>query len=673
MTIGFYAKLAFEGMRKNRQLYIPYLLTGAGMVAMFYILTFLSRSGTLSLPLGEGMMRTVLGLGTWVVALFSLLFLFYTNAFLMRRRKKEFGLYNILGMGKRDLSLILFWESVMVAAVSLAAGLVLGVALSKAAELGMLRLLGADATFDFKISIEGICHTVTVYSPIFLLLYLNGLRQLRFSTALSLLHSENTGEKPPKANWFLGILGAVVLGAAYYLAVSIKDPISAIMWFFVAVLMVIVATYLLMIAGSVLLCRVLQRNRRYYYRPNHFVSVSSMVYRMKRNGAGLASICILATMVLVMLSSTATLYFGGEDALLRSCPREINARLSFPSAEELEKTGVLCQLAEEVCSRHGAEPQNMSCWREGYIVGLLENGVVELDASQVNDFRSFDKLVEFQFIPIDDYNAVMGTHETLGAGEALLCDGGTGYRGEFLSFRNGPTFRVAGRLERGLEQGDGFIRMTLVVSDLGAATERLARLADFNGERMISFRWYCSFDTGLPETEEEALYQDWIDALRDFAGERWGETGYRFARRNAERADFYGTFGGFFYLGVLLSIVFLCATVLIIYYKQLSEGFEDGPRFEIMRKVGMTGGEIRKSVDSQLLTVFFLPLLGAGLHLAFAFPMIRKLLLLFKLNNAALFAKTCAISFLIFSVFYLLVYRGTSNAYYRLVSSSKSR
>ncbi len=670
MRWEFYPKLAFEGMRKNRRLYIPYLLTGAGMVAMFYILTFLSEEGRISLPRGGETMRFVLSLGTWVVAFFSVLFLFYTNAFLMRRRKREFGLYNILGMGKGNLGVVLFWENIFVAAFSFVVGLITGIALSKLAELGMVRLLQGQTSFDFSISITGLCHTVAVFTPIFLLLYLNGLRQLRFSTALALLRSENAGEKPPKGNWFLGLLGVALLGTAYCIAVTIGDPVSAMLLFFVAVILVITATYLLMIAGSVLLCRILQKNKRYYYKPNHFVSISSMVYRMKRNGAGLASICILATMVLVMLSSTTALYFGGEGALIARYPREINLMLYFPNTEVMtrEKVDAIREDLVGTVWRNGAEPRNCMDYRSLSFAGVLRDGAIEPAVRM--DGMDISNVVQVHIFSLSDYNAMYGQQTTLSEGEALVSAYRIPFTSDSISFAGGPSFRVQTQVEEifsdSLAAADVLPTLSVVVPDFDETAAGLeGSLEQFN------LRWAYNFDTGLDETAEYELFQNLINKIAEISESTDGGIGASFERRNAERDDFYGTYGGFLYLGILLSIVFLFATVLIIYYKQISEGYEDQSRFEIMQKVGMTKREIRRSVNSQLLTVFFLPLVGAGLHMAFAFPMLRKLLLLFNLNNVRLFAATTGISFLVFAFFYLLVYRGTSNVYYKIVSGAR--
>ena len=310
-----YARLAWTGMRKNRRLYLPYLLSCAGMVLMFYILMGLSGSPVLGHMSGGTSSTIILRLGTVVIAVFALIFLFYTHSFLIRRREREFGLYNVLGMGKGNIARILLWETVITYGLTTGTGLLLGMVLYKLAELGMVRLLQVPVTYTLTVSVSSLLATAALFAAIHTLILLNGLRQLHGVSAVGLLRSESVGEKPPKAQWVLTAAGVVLLSGAYALAVSIKEPLAAFLWFFAAVIMVILATYLLFISGSVTLCRGLQRNKKYYYRPQHFVSVSSMAYRMKRNGAGLASICILSTMVLVMLASTASLYFGAEDAI----------------------------------------------------------------------------------------------------------------------------------------------------------------------------------------------------------------------------------------------------------------------------------------------------------------------------------------------------------------------
>lgn len=673
MKTGFYPKLALDGIRKNKRMYLPYILTCIGMVMMFYIIVFLQDSGVLYRLKGGNAIMEMLGLGQWVIAFFACIFLFYTNSFLMRRRKKEFGLYNILGMGKRNIARILFWETLMIAFFSLLVGLVCGTALSKLAELGLVNIMRGDVTYTLSVSPFAMILTAMVFGMIFLLLLLNSLRQVRFSGAMALLRSENTGEKPPRGNWFFGILGALLLGIAYYLAATIENPISALMVFFIAVLMVIAGTYLLMIAGSVLFCRILQKKKNYYYKPNHFVSVSSMVYRMKRNGAGLASICILATMVLVMISSTTSLYFGEEDALLSRYPREINVTYYAGYSGDLseERLSALQRDLEAVAKKHGVTPENGYCFRSATTDGYLDGTTVETDVTMMESFGldTFSNVYEFVFVPLADYNAMMGTNETLSGNEILLYTVRSEYQEDTLSFRAGNTFRIKKRLDTFAGDGETAMlivpSMVIVVPDLEQGLKGLDTLADYMGNRMLSLKWTYNFDTGVNTEQQLAFYDDLVETVRVKAGS------LLFGSQAEGRNSLFALYGGLFYLGILLSIVFLFAAVLIIYYKQISEGYEDQARFEIMQKVGMTKREIRKSINSQLLTVFFLPLLFAALHLAFAFPIIRKLLLMFNLDNVALFAGTTVICLLAFALFYTLVYRITSNAYYQIVSGAK--
>lgn len=543
--MSLYTRLAWDGIRKNKRLYLPYLLTCVGMVTLYYMMSELCGSPLLDSMRGGTSSRLVLGLGTWVIAIFSALFLFYTNSFLVRRRQREFGLYHVLGLGKRHIALLCAIETLLTAAIALATGLVIGIGLSFAVELGLRASIRAEVDFAFRVSGAVVAKTVLVYLAIFLLILLSTLVKVGRGTAVSLLRSESCGEKPPRANVLVAVLGAVLLVVAYGMAVSIQEPLQAMLLFFVAVILVILGTYLLFIAGSVALCRALQKNKSYYYQSRHFVSVSSMTYRMKRNGAGLASICILATMVLVMLSSSACLYFGAEDSLNVTYPHEFSLTVWARDAEALPKL-------EAVLDAAGA-PYGVEIWRQGEV-----------------------------------------------------------------------------------EQ---------------------------NGEEVI---WSGQFDTGLSQEQQLALGGAIGEALND------PDTTQGFSRSfRAEAADeFYGTYGSLFFIGIVLSVLFICAAVLIIYYKQLCEGYEDQPRFAIMQKVGMTAPDIRRSVNSQLLTVFFLPLAGAALHMAFAFPMIRRVLLVFSLNNTALFVATALISLAVLSVVYTLVYRATSNAYYRIVKSS---
>ena len=680
MRLGFYPTLAVQSIRKNKRLYLPYLLTCAGMVMMFYIIHYLAAMPLLMSMSGGRTTGQMLGLGTWIVALFAVIFLFYTNSFLMRRRQKEFGLYNILGMGKGNLSLLLLWENVFLFIASLGAGLLGGIALSKLAELGLMRVIRGEITYDFTINPEAIADTVFLFSLIFLLIFLKGLVQLWRLSTVSLLKSENTGEKPPRANYLLGFGGIVLLAAAYYMAVSIQSPLSALTFFFIAVGMVIVATFLVFVSGSVMLCRLLQKNKGYYYKKNHFVSVSSMAYRMRRNGAGLASICILSTMVLVMLLGSGSLYFGAEDSLHARFPRDITTSVKFLNSQaDSEAEDSLVREIGTVVRSFGIEPENEDYYLYATATGILRDGMLVLDKDKVDSIsaNSFDDLCQIYVVPLDDYNRCMGAEETLEEDQVLLHCIRRTYDDPTITTDNGTVWQVKKHTEDIMSSGNAAMDVIpsvyMVVDDLERAMDALnAELGHIGAEYISHPTFTYGFDTNLPAEEEIAL----CDALRLHLRELENapETGFHVQYtecREAERQDFYGTFGGIFFLGILLSVVFLLATVLIIYYKQVTEGYEDEGRFEIMQKVGMSRQDIRKSVNSQMLTVFALPLITAVLHLGFAFPMVQKLLMLFNLRNVSLMRTVMAVTVLLFGLLYALIYKLTANAYFSIVSGGR--
>ena len=682
MKTGFYPRLAWDGIRKNKRFYLPYILTCAGMVMMFYIIHHLAAMPALDSMAGGATTKMTLGFGVWVIAVFALIFLTYTNSFLMRRRQKEFGLYNILGMGKKNLGLVYIWETMMVFAISMTSGLVCGIALSKMAELGLVHMLFGEITYDFTISTEVLFDTFLVFGIIFAFLFLKGMFTLWRLNAISLIKSENTGEKPPRANYLLGIGGIMILAAAYYIAVSIESPLLALSWFMIAVIMVIIATYMLFIAGSVMMCRILQKNKKYYYQKKHFVAVSSMVYRMKRNGAGLASICILSTMVLVMMLGSGSLYFGAEDSLKTRYPREISTWMYLVPFEEdhvdlSEKKDHLLAAIHQVLDESGVIPQNEECYVSASVTGMLADGTFTANPELVNsaNVNTMKNVAQVYFVPLNEYNACMSADETLGEGEALIHCVRRSYDDPQIRLSDGTVLTVKKQVEKIMGSGDAAMDIIpsvfVVVNDLKTILDAVN--TEFtNPDYSVRSELNYKFDTGLEAEEQIRLAEEIHTCLSetDAAGEG-GVYSYNVECREAERADFYGTFGGIFYLGIILSIVFILATVLIIYFKQVTEGYEDESRFAIMQKVGMTKKDIRKSINSQMLTVFLIPLAGAILHVCFAFPMVQKLLALFNLRNVSLMILIMAITVLIFGVFYGIVYKVTSNAYYNIVSGKQ--
>ena len=675
MRFAFYPKLAWEGVRKNKRLYFPYILSGSIMVMMYYILSYMIESPSLAHMPGGSVLITVLLLGCVVIAVFSALFLFYTNSFLIRQRYHEFGLYNILGMDKRNVRKIMIWETIFTAVISIGSGMAAGILMSKAAELVLLNLLNRDITYTWTIGLISLRQTCMIYGAIYVLLLLNSLIKVSRSKPLELMQSNKAGERIPKRAWLFGVAGTVLLCVAYYLAVSIKEPLAALATFMVAVLMVIFGTYLIFISGSVVFCKLLQKNKRYYYKPNHFVSVSSMVYRMKRNGAGLASICILLTMVLVMISSTTSLYFGEEDSLENRCPYGVNITTVFDNIEYISDEN-LNVLRDEIKEYSGVDADLLGV-RACEIPGLITQEGITLDTEGHTNFSvsTYNNVGYLSVISIDDYNHMMGADETLADDECFVYCDRLSYKWDTFTMEYGDTYRVKEQLKAFQVDGDSSAMVIptvyLVVNDIYAFSEPVKDMKNQNGDPMMMFDWRCGFDANSAKEELEVT-ANIKEMFRTMSMGR-DDTIYSYSVVSREEMgkSFYEIFGSLFFLGIMLSIVFLLAAVLIIYYKQISEGYEDQNRFEIMQKVGMTKKDIRKSINSQMLTVFFMPLVFAGIHVAFALPFILKILVLFGMDNALLTIIVNLICFVVFGIFYAVVYKITSNAYYAIVSRAK--
>ena len=676
MKAGFYPKMAVGGMNKNGRLYVPYLITCILMVAMFYILHFLGFSGVMNGMAGGGTATDMVAMGSYIMAIFSTIFLFYTQSTLIKGRKKEFGLYSILGMNKRNIGKIIFWETAITGIVSIVVGLLAGIGLSKLAELGFTKLIAVPTRYEFSVSGSSVVTTLILFTVIFFFIYLNTVRQVRFANPIQLINAGKAGEKPPKANWVVGILGLLFLGAGYAIALKIEQPISALMWFFVAVILIIIGTYLCLIAGSVIMCKLLQKNKKYYYKTNHFVSVSSMAYRMKRTGASLASICILLTMILVMLSSTISLYTGSEQCLDARYPNEIGAfACKYGYDETLPSQGerldeILMKTAEE----NGATVTNNYTYFVYSISGYFENDRLEVNLNSLTDmaFIDYDKVAQIKFIDDDDYNRIFGHNVKVNPGETVL---GTAKK---ISIGNEVTigdvsFKVAERFDDRVSEIDPMAAgaasptIYMIVDDVEEVAKNFIQYKDYNGEPMLAWFWYCRFDTGLDDEGQIALAETLSEKIKEELQGK-GFSNYYCESHEAERGDFISTFGGLFFLGIILSIIFLVSCVVIIYYKQISEGFEDQARFGIMQKVGMNGDEIKKSVNSQMLTVFMIPVIFACVHLVVVLPIVNKLLMLFGLFNFGLLLICAGVCVLVCGLFYAAIYKVTSNAYFRIVS-----
>lgn len=673
-----YPKLAWQGIRKNAETYLPYLLMGILMVGVSYIMNYLTRPALMGALSMGGTTLMVLQMGKIVISVFSVIFLYYCNSFLIRRRMKEFGLYNILGMGKGNIARVMLWETLLTALLVFAGGLLLGLSLSRLVEMALINLLHADYTVPMELFYpDGVTWVLLLFGGIYVLILLANLLRMRLSNPVALLKSENTGEKPPKANWFFGLIGLLILLSAYYVAAVSQSPLEALIFFFIAVLMVIVATYLLLVSGSVTLCRMLRRNKRYYYQTRHFISVSAMAYRMKRNGAGMATICILCTMVLVILTSTVCLY-GGTDSMVDAiCPQDINLTIGLEARdgeENWKRLDAMQQMALDVTEEMGLTPENITSQRALVATGKVQNGdygiITDADSLKAN-------VLELTVYPLSVYEQATGETVTLADRELLYASFKTNETFSSMSFYGSAPYRMIHaekELPKRLLSADyrsAWGCLVVFTNDAEAfRSEITALVGEKSGEAMMMDRLALHFDLASEadtDTQEKLVKTLRSEAMKLTGKDFYGMSSLSVDTRSLCRRDYLSLFGGLFFLGMVLGLLFSIAAVLIMYYKQICEGYEDAERFAVMRKVGLTDAEIRRSVNSQVLTVFFAPLLMAGLHMLFAMPMIRLILGAFGLHNDSLFYGFGIGCYVVFAVIYALMYLLTSRRYYRIV------
>ncbi len=658
MSKIFYPKLAASNIRKNGRMVVPYILTCIFTVAMFYIIRSLSRNEGISKLVGGGTITATLELGSWVVALFAAIFLFYTNSFLVKRRKKEFGLYNILGMEKKHLAKVIALETLYIAVLSLLFGLGLGIALDKVMYLLILKLLGAEISLGFYISTEAVLTAVVLFGTIFVLIFLNSLRQLHLAKPIELLRGGNVGEKEPKTKWIMAILGLLCLSGGYYIAVTTKNPVAAVSLFFVAVILVIIGTYLLFTAGSIALLKLLRRRKRYYYKVRHFTSISGMIYRMKQNAVGLANICILSTMVLVMVSSTSSMMLGMEDIVNTRYPYDIMLYSYEPDDAHSEE--IQAKMHEAV------KQQGLSVTKELSYTYLSFSAALE-EGRYITDpsLSAIDNIQNLFFVPLSDYNRITGENTTLSEGEIMLYSNRDRYESDTLRVFD-RSYRIVKRpdhfLGNGVMAANVASSQFIVVKDMAEVQALFERQQAAYGENASYIRYCVGMDLSGSKEEKEAVYQEMRRLLP--------RADYRITLESkaSSRSDFLSIYGGLFFLGIFLGSLFIVATILIIYYKQISEGYDDKERFEIMQKVGMSRAEVKRTIRSQILEVFFLPLLMAGVHVAFAFPIISRILAVLNLLNTGLLVLCTIGCFLLFTLLYGAIYTLTAKVYYRIVS-----
>ena len=666
MSKFFYARLAINNIRRNAQTYVPYIVTAIGVIMMFVIIGMMTNNTQLLKLRGGTTLRTILFFGTIVVGIFSLIFLFYTNSFLVKRRKKEFGLMNILGMDKRHLARVMFLETLIVAVISITLGILSGVLLSKLMFLVLLKILNFEVQLGFEFDAYFTLFTAMLFAGIFFLSLLNNLRQVQLANPIELVKGGQVGEREPKTNWPAFLLGQITLGSGYYIALTMENPITTIPAFFGAVVLVIIGTYCLFTAGSIWFLQLLRKNKKFYYHPQHFPNISGMIYRMKQNAVGLANICILSTMVLVMLSTTLSLYIGMEDVLRTRYRRNFELTASDIDSVAVQR---IRDAVDSVLAKRGKAPQDIISYRYLALTAKQEGSSF---ATRKNDLDMFSTALKYvYFVPVEDYNALTNRSVVLEDNEALICSAREAYDYDSLSIL-GRTFTIKEKVDS--FQGDGsslvflYSSYYVVVKDMDTVQEMYHKYTAENELYRPTISYYFGFDVDANRSESLAIHDDLVaSAKQAIAG-----SGYVVVE-SAENArdDFYSLYGGLFFLGIFLGVLFIGATVLIIYYKQITEGFEDKHRFEIMQKVGMSRLEVKKTIKDQVLMVFFLPLIAAIIHIAFAFKPITKMLALFNLTNIALFIWCTLGVILVFGLFYAVVYVLTARVYYQIVSAKE--
>lgn len=663
---NLYPRLAATNLKKNRRFYLPYLLACIVIVALFCIILTLASDPYLGQMQHGGSVSQVLGFGVLIMALFSAIILFYTNSTFTKQRKREFAIYNILGMEKRHISYVLFWESLYTAAMALFFGLVAAGVFSKLLQLVLVRLIGGEATFGLNISLMSIGYTAVFFGALFLLLLLNTIRIIHLSNPVQLLRAGSEGEREPRSKWILALLGAVCLAAGYIISLRTNAALYAIQYFFPAVILVIIGTYLTFIALSIVVLKALRKNRRYYYKTSHFATVSGLIYRMSRNAAGLASICILSTMVLVTVSTTVSLYKGVDAYAAVRWPQDMTLTLmTDKQTNTVPDVAPVLQVVDDAMTRSGLTQSNVHGYR----------------TVRFSTLRSGDALDQFTGSGVDAYTVLVldtegyadltGEQVTLAPGDALAWTDGKPF-GDTVTIC-GRTFRLRQLDSFPLDSGSsimGLHTLYLVVPDLDSVLDLRAQqnacVSEHGGTRsMLNYTY--QFD--LSGTDAEQL--DALHALLSDPAFASAAEAANVQYTTDMRADGYPTlrsmYGGFLFLGFFLGFVFLFATVLIIYYKQVSEGYDDRGRFRIMQQVGMTPKEVKATIRTQVLLMFFLPLVTAAIHIAFAFPLIKQIVFAFGLQNVHLFLLCTLGTFGVFALLYTFVYLLTARTYYRIV------
>ena len=665
----FYSKFALNNLVKNKKFIIPYVLSAIFTIMSFYILSSLAFGDNLNkLPNGIDATKQVLSLGIIVIAIFSIIFLFYTYSFLVKRRVKEFGLYSVLGMTKKQIAKILVLETIFIAVTTIVLGIGLGIIFDKLMLLVLLKLFSAGVSFGFSITPIAIVFSVLLFGFIYLLLLVYTVIKIARLRIVALLKDENKGEKEPKSRWILALIGLALIGYGYYTAQTVQNPIKALLVFFYAVVAVIIGTYLVFMAVSITVLKIMKNNKNFYYKPKNFISVSGLLYRMKRNAVGLANICILSTMVLVTMGSTSALYAGMEKSYNERFPRQLMIAGYNSTSEKLKEIENNAKLAAKEA---GTEVEDLVSYNSLPMVGRLVEDKFNFESNVGVDLSNVKMIVVLQ---LKDYNKFANKNKTLESNEILLhIDKKGDYNHNSISL-NGSDYKIKEKLSEfpgtiGSATANIMDTYYAVVKDEKEATKLATKLTELSSKELE--KRGISIQTGTPtlqnyvafnikDTTKEAKVIESFKKLEK-------QSGIEIEGKEENKLTFRGVFASFLFIGVFISFIFVISQVVIMYYKQISEGYEDKGNFEIMRKVGITDKQIKQSIRSQVLLIFFSPLIIATLHTIVAYPFIEKILRLFLITDNSIFLQALAVTIVVFAIFYLIVYAITSKIYYRII------
>ena len=665
----FYSKFALNNLVKNKKFIIPYVLSAIFTIMSFYILSSLAFGDNLDkLPNGIEATKQVLSFGIIVIALFSVIFLFYTYSFLVKRRVKEFGLYSVLGMTKKQIAKILVLETIFIAVTTIVLGIGLGIIFDKLMLLVLLKLFSAGVSFGFSITPIAIVFSVLLFGGIYFLLLLYTVIKIARLRIVALLKDENKGEKEPKSRWILAIIGLALIGYGYYTAQTVENPIKAITLFFFAVIAVIIGTYLVFMAVSITVLKIMKNNKNFYYKPKNFISVSGLLYRMKRNAVGLANICILSTMVLVTMGTTSALYAGMEKSYNERFPKQIMVAGYHSTSGKLKEIENNTKIAAKEA---GTEVEDMVSYNSVPMAGRLFDDKFNAEANLGVDLANVKMITVLE---LKDYNKVANKNKTLESNEVLLhIDKKGNYNHNSISL-NGSDYKIKEKLSEfpgtiGSATANIMDTYYAVVKDEKEATKLATKLEELSSKELE--KRGISIQTGTPtlqnyvafnikDTTKEAKVIESFKKLEK-------QSGIEIEGKEENKLTFRGVFASFLFIGVFISFIFVISQVVIMYYKQISEGYEDKGNFEIMRKVGITDKQIKQSIRSQVLLIFFSPLIIATLHTIVAYPFIEKILRLFLITDSSIFLQALAVTIVVFAIFYLIVYAITSKIYYRII------